>query len=83
MSDREGGGGAELEAFPLQSTAMAASVRNKLEQDGRIFPALRMEEFPVAAGQTAANKKTAERRSLINVGKLQGKKREGEAELQS
>lgn len=43
--------------FPLQSTASvrfrALYVRNKLEQDQRIFPAPDMEEIPVAAGETS------------------------------
>lgn len=62
MSD--GRGGAELEALSTSKHCdarfRALYVRNKLEQDQRIFPAPDMEEIPVAAGETSRG-----RRALI------------------
>lgn len=62
MSD--GRGGTELEALSTSKHRdvrfRALYVRNKLEQDQRIFAAPDMEEIPVAAGETSRG-----RRALI------------------
>lgn len=60
----DGRGGTELEALSTSKHRdvrfRALYVRNKLEQDQRIFAAPDMEEIPVAAGETSRG-----RRALI------------------